>query len=98
MVERIYAAERRQNLSGDVTDGFGDALAEVTRWVAVAQFEGFVFACAGPGGHRRSPGRALVQNHIDLDRGIAPRVENLARLNVNDGAHELTVFTVRFRK
>ena len=55
LVERIHAAEGREDFLGDILDRFGDAFAEVTFLVAVAQFEGFVLAGAGARRHRRAP-------------------------------------------
>ena len=70
LVERVHAAQRRQDLLGDVLDRLGDAFAQVALLVAVAQFEGFVLARAGARRHRRAPERAAIQDHINFHRGI----------------------------
>ena len=64
-----------------------DALAEVAALVAVTalgRLEG-----AGRGSRRnRGPGeRAVVEPHLDLDGGVAARVQDLAGANLLNGGH-----------
>ena len=69
-----------------------DAFAEVALFVAVAQFERFVFAGAGAGGHRRAAHRAAGQDHVHFHRGVTARIEDLAGFNVRDEAHNSIAF------
>ncbi len=61
LIQGIHAAQGGQDFVGDVFDGLGDAFAVIAGFVAVAQFEGFVFAGAGAGRHGRAAGRAAGQ-------------------------------------
>ena len=75
---------------GDVGDRAEDALAAEARLVAVAQLDRFVGAGRGAGRHRRAPDRAVGEDDVDLDRRIAARVEDLARVDeVDEGVHAL---------
>ena len=74
--------QRREDLAVHIRDGLADALAEVTLLVAVAQFDGFVFAGAGAGGHGRAADRAAGQRHVHFHGRITARIEDFARLNV----------------
>ena len=87
-----------QDLLRDVLDGLGDAFAEVALLVAVAQFEGFVFAGAGARGHRRAAHRAAGQDHVNFHRGVTARIEDFTRLYVMDCAHKYVVFNSELRK
>src|SRR5581483_3748854 len=56
--------------------------------VAVAQLDRLALAGGSAGRHRRAAPRAGLQLHLDLDRGIAARVENLARIDAGDRRHD----------
>ena len=60
------------------------ALAEVARLIAVAQFEGFMFARGGARGHRGAPARAVFEQNVGFDGGITARIENLPADNASD--------------
>ena len=85
LVERVLADERWRNLGFDVGDGVEHALAEVAFLVAVAQFEGFVLAGGGAGGHGGAAERAGGEADIDFNRGIATGVEDFAGGDCCDG-------------
>ena len=74
LVERplieVGAHERRRDLAVDVRDGRADALAEIPRLVAVAQFQRFAFAGRRAGRHRRASERAAGAD-VDFNGGIA---------------------------
>ena len=87
LIVRVDAGERARDLAVDVRDRFQHALAEVRRGVAVAQLDGLVLAGRRPGRDGRAPERARVEADVDLERRIAPRVEELSRVDVGDCAH-----------
>src|SRR6266699_1716987 len=62
-------------------------LAAAARGVAVTQLHRLARAGRGARGDRRPAERAVVQDHVHLDRGVAPRVEDLARLQLLDSGH-----------
>src|SRR5207248_9403466 len=71
----------------EVGDRLLDALALVPVRVAVAQFEGLEGAGGRPGRYRGARDRAVVQPDLDLDGGVAARVQDLARDDCLDGGH-----------
>jgi len=84
LVNGVRAGDRFGDLGIDVGDGFEDALAEVFGLIAVAKFEGFVFA---GGRARRNNGAAKsagFEQDIGFDGGIAARVKDLAGVNAGD--------------
>ena len=87
LVERVHTAQRGQNFFSHVPDRFGNAFAQITPRVAVPQLERLVLAGAGAGRDGRASRGAVFQYHIHFNGGIAARVENLAGLNVANGAH-----------
>src|SRR5580658_1964286 len=46
-----------------------------------------MFAGAGAGRHRCASGRAAVEENIDLNGGIAARIQNLASRNIRNSTH-----------
>ena len=58
-------------------DGLQGAFAEVARFVAVAQFDGFVFAGGCAGGDGGAADGAVREEDVDFDGGIAAGVEDL---------------------
>jgi len=85
LVEGVDAGEGGGDLVGHVLDGLGDTLSEVALLVAVAQFDGLVFAGAGSGGDCGAADGAGIEEDINLDGGIATGVEDLAGLDINSG-------------
>src|SRR5262249_41726193 len=80
------ADEGLRDLAVHVGDGAGDALA-VPRRSAVAKLGGLELARRGARRYGRAAARAGVEGHVDLDRGIAPRVEDLTRVDGFDRGH-----------
>ena len=86
LVERVEAFQRFGDVVVDETDGLADALAAVAI-VAVTEFDRFVLAGRGAGGDRGAPERSGVEHDLDLDGGVAARVEDLAAEDADDVAH-----------
>ena len=91
LVERLLlggagAGQRRGDLAVDVGDRPRDALAG-PGVAAVAQLDRLELAGRGAGGHRGEPAGAGLEHDLDLDRRVAARVEDLARVDGGDGAH-----------
>ena len=83
----LEAEQLRAELVDDGVDGLLDALAEVAALVAVAALDGLEGAggrAAGDGGTRE---RAVVEGDLDLDGGVAARVEDLAGAYGFDAGH-----------
>ena len=55
--------------------------------IVIAELDGLALARRGAGWHERAPERARREPDLDLDGGVATRVENLARVNVLDLGH-----------
>ena len=66
---------------------FEHALAEVARLVAVAQLDRLVRAGRGARRHRGAAEAAVFQQHVDLDRRVAPAIEDFASVDVDDSSH-----------
>ena len=90
LVLGVHSGERIEDLAVDGIDGLEHAFAEVAPLVAVAQLDGFVRAGGGADRHRGAPPRPVLEDDIDLDRGIAAAVQDLAADDVDDGGHELS--------
>ena len=56
--------------------------------VAVAQLHGLVGAGRGARRHGRAPERAVLEQHVHLDGGVAPAVQDLAGGDVGDRGHD----------
>jgi hypothetical protein len=86
LVGRVEAAHRRGDLALHVGHGARHALSPPLA-TAVAQLRGLELAGGCPRGHRRAAPRAAAQSQLDLHRGVAAAVEDLARVNLLDLAH-----------
>jgi len=75
------------SLTFDVLDGLEHALAAVALLVAVAQFQGFVHARAGPAGDNRAAHSPAVELHFHFHRGVAAAVEHFPPVDDYDFAH-----------
>ena len=87
LIQGIQAADGGEDFVGDVFDGFGDAFAEETALVAVAQFEGLVFAGAGAGGDSGAAGGAAGEEDVHFDGWVAAGIKDFARFDVRNSAH-----------
>ncbi len=92
----VVADQLGADLLDDREHGLLHALAEVTALVPVAQLQGLEGAGGGPGGDRGAAGAAVVEADLDLDRGIASRVEDLAGYDDVDGRHEVLLWSEWF--
>ncbi len=86
LVGRVEPCKRRGDLAVDVGDRLRDALAG-PGLAAVAQLDRLELAGRGAGGHRGQAARAGAEADFDLDGRVAARVEDLAGVNRDDGAH-----------
>jgi len=69
-------------------DGLADALAAEAFGVAVAEFEGFVFAGGSAGRNGGAAERAGFEGDVGFDSGVAAGVKDLAGANAGDfGGH-----------
>src|SRR5436305_607778 len=86
----LVADARRETALGlrdvafDVPDRVQHALPAVHRLVAVAQLDGLELARRGTRRHSRASERPGLELRFDLDRGVAARIENLARMDSGD--------------
>ena len=83
----VHAGQRIEDLAVDGLDRGLHALAEVARLVVVAQFHRLVRPGRSARRHAGAPARAVFQDHVDFDGGIAAAVENFAADDVDDGSH-----------
>ena len=79
------AEEGRSDVGVDVFNGLEHAFAEEARLVAVAEFDGFVFAGGGAGGNRGAADRAAFEVHVNFDGGIAAGIDHFAAADFNNG-------------
>src|SRR3546814_763798 len=73
--------------SSDLLDRLQHALAAIALLVAVAQLDRLVGAGRGAGGHGGAAEGAALQSDVDLDGRIAPGVQDLPGLNIDDCSH-----------
>jgi len=74
------------DLVDDGLHGLGDGLAAVVR-AAVAQLDRLEHARGRSARNRGVPDAAVIECHLDLDRGIATGVEDLPCVNAFDRGH-----------
>ncbi len=87
LVEGVAAFEFLRDPRVDVLHGFEHALAEVDTLVAITLLPGLVGPRARARRHGRAAKRAVGEADIDLDRGVAAAVEDLAGVDVDDRGH-----------
>lgn len=85
----VVADQLGADLLDDGEDGLLHALAVVAVLVAVTELEGLEGAGGGAGRNGGTAGAAVVEANLDLDRGVASRVEDLASYDDVDGRHEV---------
>jgi hypothetical protein len=73
----------------DVLNGLGHSLAEVPADVAVAKLDRLVFTGRGPRGDRGPAMGPAGRDHLGLQRGISPTVQDLSRVDDFYHAHVL---------
>ena len=89
LVGGIDAQEGLIALDVHVVDSLMDALAQVVVLVAVAQLDRLEGARGCTGRDDGAPDRTVIQQDVDLDRGIATGIQDLATVDVDDIAHFL---------
>ena len=87
LVVGLHAFERRADLGQDTVDGAEDALAEVAV-AAVAQLDRLERSGGGATGHGGPGEDSVVELDLDLDSGVAARVEDLACSDGFDCCHD----------
>ncbi len=92
LIEGVQAEDRGRDLIVDRGHGLGHALAPIAR-PAVPQLQRLAGPRGCPGRDGRPPGCAGIEAHLDLDRGIAPGVQDLATAHEDDLAQPLTPLT-----
>src|SRR5260370_14807349 len=69
---------------------FEHALAAVAALVAVAQLDRLVGAGRCPRWHGRPPQLARLEDHVDLDRRVAARIEDLSAMDTGDAGRHMS--------
>ncbi len=87
LIGGVHAFERFGHFGVDVVHRQLHTLAAVALRIAVTQFHRFALAGAGTARHRRTAGRAGLEDDIDFDGGVTARVEDFAGGDGNDGSH-----------
>ncbi len=72
LITGIVAQQRLPQYGIDVLDGLQHALAAIALRIPVTQLHRFARTGGSPRGHRSTTLRAVIQDDIRLDRGIAP--------------------------
>ena len=84
LVGGIEASYRAGNLAIHAGDGLAHALAEVARFIAIAQFDGFVLAGGRARGHCGAARCAAFEDDIRFHGRIAARIQNLPAMHPRD--------------
>ena len=83
LVQGVHADDGVSDLGVDVGDRFGHGLAAVGL-AAVPQLAGLIDAGGSAGGHDGPAHDAVVQVDLRLHGGVAPGIENLTGMNIQD--------------
>ena len=86
LIVGVEPDDGRRDLVEHGLNGLLHALAAVAV-TAVAQFDGLVLTGRSAGGHRGPGEGAVGQGQLDLDRGVAAGIEDLARPDLLDDGH-----------
>ena len=87
LVGRVETGQGRGDLVDDGVDGLLDALAEVAALVAVAQFNGLVFAGGGAGGNCCAADLAVGEQDFNFYGRVATGIEDFAGVDGIDKRH-----------
>jgi hypothetical protein len=88
LTRRVQAGDLQFDLR-DVRDRLADAFA-APQGTAVAELDCLVHACRGSRGNGGAPERPGLELDVDLDRGIAARVEDLTPVHPGDRSHPVS--------
>jgi hypothetical protein len=78
--------DRRGEELADIGDRLGHALAEITGFVAIAEFDGFVFPGAGPAGNSGAAEDSSGELDVGFDGGIPAGIKDLTGTDGGDGS------------
>ncbi len=92
LIGGIEADDRVRDLTVDVADSPQHTLAEIRGRVSIAQLDGLVLARRGTGRHDRASQDARREPHVDLDRRVATRVEELPGVHFGNRGHARVSF------
>ena len=84
----VGAEKGLADLAVDMAHGRLDAAPAKAAGIPVAQLDRFARAGGGPRGHCRPAPGSAAQRHLGLQRGVAARIENLARVYVSYCRHD----------
>jgi len=84
LIGRVKSSNCFGNFIVRVSNGFERALAEIFRFVAVAQFDRFMFAGGGSAGDGSAAKNAGLEEDVGFNGRISARIENLARVGFAD--------------
>ena len=87
LVFGVKSGKRLVNLAIDRVTSLEHALAVIAALIAVAQFDGLMDAGGSARRHGGAARRAGLQHDFDFDGGVAPGIQNLAAINIDDGGH-----------
>jgi hypothetical protein len=85
LVGGLEPDQRRPERLVGVSHGLEDPLAAVSTRIVVPQLDGLPFTGRGTRWHGRTAGGARDKGDLDLDGRVAPGVEDLASMQVDDG-------------
>ena len=90
LIKSVQSLDLRVDLLVHVLDRLLDALAEIAELVAVAKFDGFIFAGRCTARNSRTARNSVLKDYFRLDRRVAARIEYLAGPHVFYIAHPMT--------
>jgi hypothetical protein len=95
--ERVAPDERAPDLAVHCCDRALDTLAAEAPRIAIAEFERLLRAGRRARRNRRASARAALQRDVDLNCGIASRVEDLASVDIADDVQSRSPETMKER-
>ena len=96
LIQRPHALDLFRDIGVDVLHCLGDALAEIAFLVAIAQLHRLKCTRGSPRRHCRASYRAALQRNLNLDRGIAPRIQYFTANDFLDCKHTCISFLIIF--
>ena len=87
MVKDAIAHECRSDNFVDVVDSLENAFAEITAFIAVTEFESFIFAGGCAGRNSCATNSTAFENDINFNRRVAAGVYDFTTDNFRDFCH-----------
>ena len=87
----VHAGQCIEDFAVDGVHRIAHALAQVALLVPVPQLDRLVRPGRGAGGYTGAALRAVLEDHIDLDRGVAAAVQDFTADDVDDGCHGIVL-------